>query len=450
MSSNISVIMLCAGKGERMKSDLPKVLHKIAGESMISHVMSSVSNFNISDLVAVINNSQELVKDEVKNIFPEAKFAFQNNPQGTGDAVSIALQEFDNREDTLIILYGDTPFIEEETIRSMIDKVEVDSNDVVVLGFNNEADNRYGRLVIDDNNNLNEIIEYKDASDAQRKISICNSGVMAIRGENIEKLISEINNNNAKGEYYLTDIVSISKNNGLKSSFIIVEEDEVLGVNTQYERSIAENKLQDRLRLKAMSEGVFMADHKSVYLQKNTKFGRNVVIHQNVVIGKNVEIGDNVEIKAFSQLEECVIGNNVVIGPYARIRPGTEIGEGAKIGNFVEIKKSLIDEGAKISHLTYIGDSEVGKNANIGAGTVTCNYDGYNKLKTVIGENVFVGSNTSLVAPVNIGKGAVIGAGSTVIKEVMENSITRNQMPQINDEGKALKYRENRNNKIES
>jgi len=445
MSSNISVIMLCAGKGERMKSDLPKVLHKIAGESMISHVMSSVLNLNLSGLVTVINDSQELVREEVSTIFPEAKFAFQNNPQGTGDAVSIARKEMNNKESIVLVLYGDTPFIEEDTIKKMVAKIDVDNNDVVVLGFNTDSDNRYGRLVIDGNNNLNEIIEYKDASDEQRKIATCNSGVMAIKGEITDELLSKIGNDNAKGEYYLTDIISIAKDSGYKSSFIIVDEDQVIGVNTQYERSIAEGKFQDRLRRKAMSEGVFMSDHNTVYMQKNTKFGKNIIIHQNVIIGKNVQIGDNVEIKPFSQLEECIVGNNVIIGPYARIRPGTEIGNDAKIGNFVEIKKSIISEGAKISHLTYIGDSEIGKDTNIGAGTVTCNYDGYNKSKTSIGENVFVGSNTSLIAPVNVGDGAIIGAGSTIIKDVSENSIARNQMPQVNNAGKAIEYIKHRN-----
>lgn len=444
MSSKISIIILCAGKGERMKSDLPKVLHKIAGKSMIAHVMDSIINLNPENLVTVINDSQESIKNKVSNIFNRADFAFQNNPRGTGDAVAIALKKIEGKKGIVLVLYGDTPFIEEKTIKKMISKIKNDDSAVVVLGFNTNSENSYGRLIFDENGNLKEIIEYKDASEGQRKIPTCNSGVMAVRADLIDELINQIGNDNAKEEYYLTDIVAIANDSGYNSSFVIADEDEVIGINTQYERSVAECKFQNKLRIKAMSEGVMMLDYNTVYLQKDTKFGKNVIIHQNVVIAGNVIIGDNVEIKAFSHLEDCIVKNNVIIGPYARIRPGTEINNDARIGNFVEIKKSLICEGAKINHLTYIGDSEIGKNANIGAGTVTCNYDGYSKFSTKIGEGAFIGSNTSLVAPVNIGNGAVIGAGSTIVKDVKDNSISRNEMPQINSEEKAIEYREKR------
>ncbi len=442
MSYKITAIILAAGKGTRMKSDLPKVLHPIAGQSMISHVIDAVDELSIDHIVTVISSSQESVKQEVQARHNNADFVIQAEQLGTAHAVSEALPRLRANDDVAVVLYGDTPFVESATIQKMIDAVMADDKSaVVVLGFETPTPGAYGRLVTS-GDILTEIVEFKEASDEQRAINLCNSGVMAIRASLADELLSAVDNNNSKGEYYLTDIVAIAKQKGWTSRVIRTQEDEVLGVNSQAERAQAESILQNKLRAKAMVDGVMLIDPSSVMLQKDTRFGRNVIIHPNVVISGGVSIADNVEIKSFSHLEKCSIDNNAIVGPYARLRPGAKLGENVRIGNFVEIKKATISRGAKVNHLSYIGDADVGENTNIGAGVITCNYDGYNKYNTTIEENCFIGSNSSLVAPIKIQQGSIIGAGSTVIKDVPRDSIVINKMPQENRANKAETFRE--------
>jgi bifunctional UDP-N-acetylglucosamine pyrophosphorylase/glucosamine-1-phosphate N-acetyltransferase len=343
-----------------------------------------------------------------------------------------------NLGDKVVVLYGDTPLTSQNTISEMLQSL--DNYDLCVLGFEEEQANKYGRLVVDENKNLKKIVEFKDASDAEKEITLCNSGVMAISGDKIKELLSSIDNNNAAGEYYLTDIVEICEHKHYQKTYFTTTKEEVLGVNSKVELANLENIMQDRLRQAHMENGVTLIDPNTVYFCADTKIGKNCVIYPNVFFGPNVEIDDNVEIKPFSHIEEATISKGCVIGPFARIRPGSKLDEDVKIGNFVEIKKSNLAKGSKINHLSYIGDSDVGQNSNVGAGTITCNYDGYNKHKTTIGDNCFVGSNSAFIAPVTIGNGSVIGAGSIITKEVKENELAVSRSKQINIENGAKQF----------
>jgi bifunctional UDP-N-acetylglucosamine pyrophosphorylase/glucosamine-1-phosphate N-acetyltransferase len=316
-----------------------------------------------------------------------------------------------------------------------------------ILGFEAEVSSAYGRLVVDFNNHLEKIVEYKYATSAEKEITLCNSGVMAVNGSVISNLINKIENNNAAKEFYLTDLIALVNQEKLKCTFIHTHEEEVLGVNSRGELARVENIKQDQLRKKMMDGGVTLIDPKSVYFSFDTKIGNDVIIHPNVVFGTGVEIDSNIDIKSFSHIEGAKIKSGAVIGPFARIRPETVIEENARIGNFVEIKKSLIKKGVKINHLSYIGDSEIGEEANIGAGTITCNYDGYKKSKTKIGKKVFIGSNTALIAPVNIGDGAVIGAGSIIVDDVKKDDLALTRSKQENIKNGGKNYHQKRNDK---
>lgn len=429
--SDLSIIILAAGKGTRMKSNLPKVMHKVAGQSMLDMVISQAKKLKPSNITIVSSSEIENFKNEILNNHKEEKinFALQEERKGTAHAVKIALEKIEKIGKKTLILYGDTPLISVETLTKMLEKLE--NSSFCVLGFNNHKENAYGRLVVNGNGDLEKIVEYKDASSQEKQITLCNSGVVAIDGDVIEKLISSVKNENAAKEFYLTDIVEIGKNLGLKGSFIQTNEEEVLGVNSKVELAQVENIKQNQLRKLAMEAGVTLIDPNSVYFSFDTKIANDVIIHPHVFFGKNVEISSSVEIKSFCHIDGAKILENAVIGPFARIRPETEILQNAKIGNFVEIKKSKIKEGAKISHLSYIGDSEIGQESNIGAGTITCNYDGYNKFKTKIGDNVFIGSNSALIAPVEIKDGAVIGAGSVISKNVEKDELAVARAKQI-------------------
>lgn len=437
MSQDLSVVILAAGKGTRIKSNLPKTLHKIASYSMLELVIEKAKSLSAQNICVVISPEMTQFTSEIIKNHPEVKleFAIQEERLGTAHGVKIALENMSKINQNLIVLYGDTPLIHQETLQNMIASLK--NNALCILGFDCFEENKYGRLVTE-NAALKRIVEFKDASFEERKITLCNSGVVAVNHANILKLINKIGNNNAAQEYYLTDIVEIVKNENLDATFIKAEEKEVLGVNSRVELARAESLKQDELRQYFLENGVTLIDPKTVYFAADTKIENDVIIHPNVVIGKNVIIKTGVEIKSFSHLEGVIIEEGASIGPFARIRPQTKIGKNAKIGNFVEIKKSDIKNDVKIGHLSYIGDSEIGGNSNIGAGTITCNYDGYHKSKTIIGENVFVGSNSALIAPIEIKNNSLIAAGSVITKDVQEDdlAVARGRQINIKDGGK--------------
>jgi bifunctional UDP-N-acetylglucosamine pyrophosphorylase/glucosamine-1-phosphate N-acetyltransferase len=426
---NLNFIILAAGKGTRMKNSLPKVLHKICDNPLISYVIETAESFQHSSIVAITSNENSEVDDYIKLHHKNTKIVHQTERLGTGHAVKIALPEIKN-EGITIILYGDTPFISKNTIEKIINKLEKNSkNAVCVLGFEPTNPQGYGRLILDESKKLKGIIEEKEASDEQRKINLCNSGVMGFNNKYIKKLVANIDNKNSKKEYYLTDAIQIARNSNLNVEFELASEFEVMGINSQAERALAEKERQNYLRNKHLENGVILIAPETVFFSENTEIASGVTIHPYCIFKGKIEISDNCEIFAFSYIENAKIKSSVNIGPYARIRPQTTINEGAKIGNFVEVKKSNIGKNSKVNHLSYIGDTEMGDNVNIGAGTITCNYDGKNKYITKIEDNVFVGSNSSLIAPVTLGKNAIIGAGTTLFKDAKSGKITINEMP---------------------
>jgi len=408
---------------------------------MLDLVINNAKSLKAENICVVISPEMEGFKEEIIKNHKEIKieFAIQKDRLGTAHGVKTALENMTKIHQNVIILYGDTPLIQTSTLENMIESLK--ENSLCILGFDCFSENKYGRLVTK-GNELEKIVEFKDANNDQREITLCNSGVIAINHNNILSAIDKIDNDNAAKEYYLTDIVEVIKKEALKATYIKTLEKEVLGVNSRIELAKAEKIKQDELRKSFMENGVTLIDPETVYFSADTKIENDVIIHPNVVIGKNVEIKNGVQVKSFSHIEGAIIKNNAIIGPFARIRPGSEIGQNSKIGNFVEIKKSKIEKEAKISHLSYIGDSEIGQNANIGAGTITCNYDGYNKFKTVIGQNAFIGSNTSLIAPVNIGKNSLIGAGSVITKDVDETDLAVSRSKQTNIKEGAKKHHE--------
>lgn len=411
--NTLTVIILAAGKGSRMKSDLPKVLHPLAGMPMIAHVFSQAQKLNPEKIVLVVAPGMDDVRDAV----PSAEIAIQHNPQGTGHAVMAAQDHLKNTGD-VVILYGDTPFLSADILQKMVATRRTQKAALCVAGFHAETkDHAYGRLIVD-GDRVTRIVEHGDATPEQKAINLCNGGVMVVDGSCLKDLLGQIQPNNAQGEYYLPDLVDIATAQNLTAVYMIVEEHDVMGINSRNELAQAEQILQNDLRQKAMENGVTLIDPHSVFLCADTKLGRDVVIHPFVVFGSGVEISDGVVIQSFCHIEETKIGANAAIGPHARLRGGAQIGADVKLGNFVEVKKSTLARGVKASHLSYLGDAEIGENANIGAGTITCNYDGFEKSKTIVGKNAFVGSNSSLVAPVHIGDDAMIGAGSVITENV--------------------------------
>ncbi len=431
-SHDLSIIILAAGKGTRMKSDLPKVMHKVAGREMLNMVINEAEILNPKNITIVVSEEMKNFEEKIFSSHPQTKISFilQKERKGTAHAVQTAVSEIKNLGEKVLILYGDTPLITHHTLKKMVEKLEDFS--LCILAFDDEEENAYGRLVVDVKGHVERIVEFKDANDEERKIALCNSGVMAVDGKKIAALLSQVKNNNAVGEFYLTDIVAIAGETGLKRSFIKTEMFEVLGVNSRVELARIEEIKQTQIRIKMMNLGVTLIDPKSTHFSCDTKISHDVVIHPNVFFGPEVVIEKNVEIKSFSHIEGAEIAAGAIVGPFARIRPGTKIAENVRIGNFVEIKKSEIKRGAKVNHLSYIGDSEIGEESNIGAGTITCNYDGYSKFKTTIGKNVFVGSNTALIAPVKIEDGAVIGAGSVITENVDQDELAISRAKQTN------------------
>ncbi len=414
---DLAAVILAAGKGTRMKSSLSKVLHSIAGSPMVNWVIRSVEPLNPSHKIVVVNNSM----DQVHKALPDCSVVVQKEQLGTADAVKPALAELGDFSGSILVVFGDTPFLKTETLQEMLEK-RGDSA-VVVLGFRPTDPAQYGRLVTNDSGHVTEIVEYVEATEAQRAINLCNSGVMLFDAAVLREIISQIKPSAQKGEYYLTDCVELANAKGLTCAYVEADEQDLLGVNSRIDLAGAEAIAQKQLRYNAMAGGVTLLDPDTVYFSFDTKLGRDVVVEPNVYFGPNVTVADDVTIRAFSHLEGTRIECGATVGPFARLRPGAEIGQKSKIGNFVEIKKSKLAENVKVSHLSYIGDAEIARDTNVGAGTITCNYDGFNKHKTSIGEGVFIGSNTSLVAPVSLGNGAMVAAGSVITKDVEDNAI---------------------------
>ena len=414
-------IVLAAGEGVRMRSARPKVLHELAGRSMLAHTLSAVLEGAAGDVVVVVGPDRDSVAAEALKVAPGAKIVVQLEPQGTADAVLAARGQIAQGYDDILVTYADIPLIKPATLAALGAEL-AQGADVVALGFEAADPAGYGRL-IERGGRLMAIREHKDASAEERASRLCNAGPLAFSGAQALKLLNAVTPNNAQREYYLTDIVEIASARGLVARALIADEKEVMGVNDRAQLAAAEAALQDRLRRRAMAEGATLIAPETVFLAFDVRMGRDVLIEPHVVIGPGVRIEDGALIRAFSHLEGARVARGASVGPFARLRPGADIAANARIGNFVEIKQAMIEEGAKINHLTYIGDARVGANANIGAGTITCNYDGFAKHKTDIGAGAFIGSNSALVAPVTIGDGAYIGSGSVITESVEADAL---------------------------
>ena len=435
----LGAVVLAAGKGTRMKSDLPKVLHPIAGRPMILHLLDTVLGLGADRVAVVVAPGMQQVAAAVDPV----QTAIQEEALGTAHAALAARALMAGFDGDVLVLFGDTPLVTPETIARMLDaRAGPGQPAVVVLGMRPAGPNEYGRLVMGADGSLEAIVEYREATEAQRQITLCNSGVMAIDGAVLFDLLDRVGNENAKGEYYLTDIVALARARGLRCAVVEGAEEELLGVNSRVELAGAEAIVQRRLRTAAMLGGATLLMPETVYFSHDTKIGRDVTIGPFVTFGPAVTVGDRVEIKGFCHFEGTTIAPDAIVGPYARLRPGAEIGEGAHVGNFVEVKKAVLEKGAKVNHLTYIGDARVGAKANVGAGTITCNYDGFAKHHTDIGAGAFIGSNTALVAPVSIGDGAVIGAGSTITGNVPADALAVERADEKVVDGWARRYRE--------
>lgn len=414
-----AAIILAAGQGSRMQSDLPKVLHRLGGVPLVGHALAAARALEPARVVVVVGHGADAVQRAVAGLDPEAQIAHQPEQLGTGHAVAQALPLLEGFDGRVIVLYGDTPFTRPETLAAMLAHPAA----VVVLGFEAADPGRYGRLVATAEGGLERIVEFKDASEAERAITLCNSGVMALDAGLLRALLGRLGKDNAAGEYYLTDLVALARAEARPVAVVIGEEAETLGINTRAELAAAEARFQAGARATAMESGVAMADPATVWFALDTHVGRDAVIGQNVVFGPGVTVESGAEILPFCHLEGCHVSAGATIGPFARLRPGAEIGGDAHIGNFVEVKNSILAEGVKVGHLTYLGDADVGEAANIGAGTVTCNYDGVMKHRTVIGAHAFIGSDTMLVAPVRVGEGAMTASGSTITRDVPEGAL---------------------------
>ncbi len=441
-STPIAAVILAAGKGTRMKSGLPKVMHPVAGLPMVGHVLQLALKLDAAPIAVVTSSGMEQVAALARDIAGDVDIAIQKEQLGTAHAVLAARTALGELDGILLVLYGDTPLLTEASAKQLIAAVESDKKcALAVLGFIPDDAGSYGRLVLDDAGELAAIVEAKDANEDELAIELCNSGVMAIRANLVWKLLQQIKNENAKSEYYLTDIVALARAAGHKAVAVEGDADEVLGVNSRSELAVAEAVFQYRARQKFMDAGVTLIDPDSVYFAADTVIENDVLIEPNVFFGPAVTIRKGAHIKAFSHIEGAEIGVNSSVGPFARLRPGTKLGGDVKIGNFVELKAADVKDGAKISHLSYVGDASVGEDANIGAGTITCNYDGYLKYKTVIGKNVFVGSNSALVAPVTLGDGALIAAGSVITEDVAADALAIARGAQTAKPGAAKEFR---------
>ena len=432
-------IVLAAGEGKRMRSARPKVLHTIAGRSLLAHVLAAVAEAGVTATAVVIGPGQDTVAAEVKRVLPDAKCFVQREPKGTAHAVLAAKPAIERRPDDILIVYGDTPFVRPATLARLRAALAAGAA-VAVLGFRPADPAGYGRLIVA-GKKLIAIREEADASASERAIGLCNGGIMALAGAHALAILERIGNRNRKGEFYLTDAVEIARDMQLDAVAVEVEEDEVRGINTKSQLAEAEAVAQQRLRKAALAAGVTLVAPETVFLSADTKFGKDVLVEPYVVFGEKVRVEDGAVIHSFSHLAGAHIGKGASVGPFARLRPGTRLGEGARIGNFVEVKEATIEAGANANHLSYIGDAFVGANANVGAGTITCNYDGSSKHRTVIGKDAFIGSNSALVAPVEIGASAYVGSGSVITENVPAGALALGRGRMIVKEGWASRLR---------
>ncbi len=437
--TDTAAVILAAGKSTRMRTSVPKVLHTIAGRPMIAHVLDIVRPLAPARTVVVVGPDMEAVAAEVAPV----ETALQAAQRGTADAVQAARAALEGFAGTVLVLFGDSPLIRTETIEHMLaarQGAEVPA--VVVLGFRPADTEPYGRLLQTPDGDLERIVETRDASAEERAVGLCNSGVMAIDGAVLFDLLDAIGTDNAQGEYYLTDIVAVARGKGLRCAVVEADAAELVGINSRAELAAAESAMQERLRTRAMAEGTTLRDPATVWLSADTVLGRDVTVGQNVVFGPGVTVGEGAVIEAFCHIEGAEIASGARVGPFARVRPGTRLAAGARIGNFVEVKNAELGDGAKVNHLSYVGDASVGPHANVGAGTITCNYDGVEKHRTEIGAGAFIGSNTALVAPVSVGSGAIVGAGSTITKDVDDDELTVTRAEQRHNPGGAARLRE--------
>ncbi len=437
----IAAIILAAGKGTRMKSDLHKVLHPIAGRPMLLHLIDSVSALKPERTVVVTGAGREQVEAVVSPL--GVMTVVQGEQLGTGHAVHQAEEAMGGLAGDILILYGDVPLVTTATMARMLDRLHgADQPATVVLGFRPADPGAYGRVIADGDGRIAKMVEYKDATPEERAETLCNSGLMAVRGEDLFALLALVGNDNAAGEFYLPDIVMLAGKDGRSSAVIETDAAEVAGVNSRGELAAVEASWQHSRRARAMAEGATLIAPETVWFAYDTQIGRDVVIEPNVFFGPGTSIADGATIHGFSHIEGATIGPKAEVGPFARLRPGAVMGEKSKVGNFVEMKKAVLGPGAKANHLTYLGDAEIGAGANIGAGTITCNYDGYFKYKTVIGEGAFIGSNSALVAPVTIGAGAIVGAGSVITADVEADALAIARGKQETRPGRARRFRD--------
>ncbi|HVH49709.1 MAG TPA: bifunctional UDP-N-acetylglucosamine diphosphorylase/glucosamine-1-phosphate N-acetyltransferase GlmU [Sphingomicrobium sp.] len=438
---DFAVVLLAAGQGTRMRSDTHKVLHPIAGRPLLLHLLDRVDGLGATRRVVVVGKGREQVEAAVSG--RDVAIAIQSEQKGTGHAVQQAQSALADYDGPVLILYGDTPFVEADTLRRMLDRLDGDDGPGVVVMASRPADPAaYGRIIIGEGDRIARMVEYRDATEEERAVTLCNSGMMAVRARDLFRWLGQVGNDNAAQEYYLPDIVNIAAGEGREAVVIEGDAYETAGVNSRAELAHLELEWQRRRREQALDDGATLIDPESVWFAYDTRLGRDVTVEPHVVFGSGVEVADGATIKAFSHIDGAIIAAGAVIGPFARLRPGTVIGEKARVGNFVEVKKAVLGRGAKANHLSYIGDSEVGEGANIGAGTITCNYDGFGKYQTVIGAGAFIGSNSSLVAPVTVGPGAIVGAGSVITKNVAADSLAVERSEQRGMSGWAKRFRE--------
>ncbi|MGH6652886.1 MAG: bifunctional UDP-N-acetylglucosamine diphosphorylase/glucosamine-1-phosphate N-acetyltransferase GlmU [Sphingopyxis sp.] len=437
MTNPIAAIILAAGKGTRMKSELHKVLHPIAGRPMLLHLMASVDALKPAKKVVVVGDKADQLEAALAG---SADLAVQDPQRGTGHAVQQAEGALTGFDGAVLILYGDVPFVPAATMQAMIDRLAAaDAPAVVVLAFEPADPLQYGRVIVE-GDRVTKMVEHKDATEAERTVTLCNSGLMAAKSTDLFALLARVTDDNAAGEFYLVDIVNIANADGRHCAVVKTDPADVAGINSRAELAAAEAQWQDFKREEAMAGGASLRAPETVWFSWDTELGRDVTIEPNVFFGPGVTIADNVTIRGFSHIEGASIASGCEVGPFARLRPGTVLEEKAKIGNFVETKKAVLGKGAKANHLTYLGDATVGAGANIGAGTITCNYDGYFKYQTVIGENAFIGSNSALIAPVTIGRDAIVAAGSAVSRDVAAGDLRMVRAEQLIKPGWADRF----------
>ena len=436
-----AVVILAAGQGTRMRSDTHKVLHPIASRPVLLHLLDRVDALGADRRVVVVGKGREQVEAAIAG--RDVAVAFQAEQKGTGHAVQQAESVLAGYDGPVLILYGDTPFVEAETLRRMLDRLNGDVGPgVVVLASSPPDPLKYGRIILGEGDHIAKMVEYKDATEEERAVRLCNSGMMAVRASDLFRWLGKVGNDNAAKEYYLPDIVNVAAGEGRDAVVIEGDPYETAGVNSRAELAHLELEWQRRRREQVLEEGATLIDPESVWFAYDTRLGRDVTVEPHVVFGPGVQVADGAVIKAFSHIDGATIGAKASIGPFARIRPGTRLGDKTKVGNFVELKKAEVAAGAKINHLSYVGDASVGAGANIGAGTITCNYDGFGKYRTVIGAGAFIGSNTALVAPVTIGEGAVVGAGSVITEDVEADALAVERSDQRGVAGWARRFRE--------